>query len=135
MSLALSFKFVTFHYVLQEFDFEEAFKLAKRVDKIIAVAVQSISTSIKTFKNIVTSVQNVNIDNIIEEFVDVVKKMPRHVFNFRKVSKRLLKAIDKYAILPPVFYQIKDFVQKVTNIFNDVKHDVMTLYNVSKYVN
>ena len=115
---------------MQEFDFEAAAKHAKRLDKMIGLAVSTLKLSITNFKHLVSFVNGLSIDDIIEGFVGIVKNLPKHILSFRQIAKKLFLALDDYTSLPPVIFMVRDLVEKVSDLFNDVKHDVMTLYNV-----
>ena len=72
--------------------------------------------------------------DIWTEFVNSVKALPKDVQNLRKVARKVLKTLEEYTDLPPVYTLIKNLVNKVETLFNDIKTDVMTLYNVSTHL-
>ena len=110
---------------------EEALKFAEKMDRVINNVVRKVMSTIENFKRLVSTIRGFDIGDIIDDFINAIRNLPREVFDLRKIAKRISKVLDEYEALPPVFYQIKDFVRKVTGLFNDVKYDVINLYNVN----
>ena len=65
------------------------------------------------------------------DFVDSIKKLPLDVQNLCKVGRKILKSLEEYTDLPPVYTLIQSLLTRVITLFNDIISDVMTLYNVS----
>ena len=86
---------------------------------------------VKSFKNLVSNFKNTDFKDIIKNLIESVKQFPRKVLNLRRIGKLIYKAIGKFVELPPVVTQVKGLVNKVSTLFNDIKTDVMNLYNVS----
>ena len=93
--------------------------------------IKTIKDAVKSFKSLVSTFKNTDFSDIIKHLIESVKQLPRNVLNLRRIGKRIYKAIGKFVELPPVVTQVKNLVTKVTTLFNDIKTDVMTLYNVS----
>ena len=91
----------------------------------------TIKKSVETFSRLVSSFKGTNFDDIVKNFIESVKRLPRKVLNLRRIGKRLYKAIGAFVDLPPVVATVKGLVTKVTTLFKDIKTDIMNLYSVS----
>ena len=100
-------------------------------DKVVNEVVKVIKHSVKTFKDLTSTYQNKAFSTIIDDITQAVQQMPGKVFDLRRIGKRIFKAIGKFVELPPVVIQVKGLITKVTTLFNDIKTDVMELYDVS----
>ena len=116
---------------LQEYSYDaikEVFDLFKTV---LPKVIDNITTAVNTFKQLISTVQNRDFNSIISGLVDAAKEMVNKVTNLRQIGMRIYKAVGKTVELPPVITRVKTMVTKVTSLFNDIKNDVMKLYNVS----
>ena len=93
--------------------------------------VEIVKKSITGFKDVHESWKGMSVRDIWLDFVDSVKSLPKDVQNLRKVGRKILKTLEEYTDLPPVYALIKEFTLKIIALFNDIKTDVTTLYNVS----
>ena len=84
-----------------------------------------------SFKNLIESVKNFNIGTIFEQFKQVLKDLPRKIVNFPKIGNRILGVIKRYSDMPPVVEKVKDVIERVRNLFMDVKNDVTEFYEVT----
>ena len=78
-----------------------------------------------------SSFKGTNFDDIIKNFIVSVKQLPHKVLNLHRIGKRLHNAIGAFVDLPPVVATVKGLVTKVTDLFKDIKADIMNLYSVS----
>ena len=91
----------------------------------------TVKDTINNFKGLVETWKGYDVSQIWVDFVDSIKNLPLDVQNLRKVGRKILKSLEEYTDLPPVYTLIKSLVTRVITLFNDIKSDVMTLYNVS----
>ena len=117
--------------MFQEYNYEAIQKFADLYDKVVKKVVNIITEAVNKFKELVGTFKNTKFSDILHNLIESVKQLPGKVFNLRRIGKRLYKAIGKFVELPPVVTQVKGLVTKVTTLFNDIKTDVMKLYNVS----
>ena len=129
MSLASLFNLGDIY--LQEYSYDQIEKFADLYDKVVNEVVKVIKHSVKTFKDLTSTYQNTAFSDIIDTITQSVKQMPGKVVDLRRIGKRIFKAIGKFVELPPVVTQVKGLITKVTTLFNDIKTDVMELYDVS----
>ena len=118
--------------LFQEYNYEAIQKFADLYDNVVKKVVNIITESVNSFKKLIETFRNTKFSDILRNLIESVKQLPAKVFNLRRIGKRLYKAIGKFVELPPVVTQVKGLVTKVTTLFNDIKTDVMKLYNVSR---
>ena len=82
------------------------------------------------FKNLIVSVKNFDIGTIFEQLKQVLKELPKKILNFPKIGRRILGVIKRYYDMPPVVEKIKVVVERVRNLFMDIKNDVTEFYEV-----
>ena len=116
---------------MQEYGFSDLKALADLYNNKVKKVVKIVKNVVSNFEDVVASWRGFNVKDIWLDFVDTVKTLPKDVQNLRKVTRKILKTLEAYADLPPVYERVRGLVLKVTTLFNDIKTDVMTLYNVS----
>lgn len=117
---------------IQEYGYDAIEKFADLYDKFVKKVITTIKGSVESFKALVSAFKDTKFSDIIDNLIESVKQLPAKVFNLRRIGKRIYKAIGKFVELPPVVTHVKNLVTKVTTLFNDIKTDVMKLYNVSR---
>ena len=105
--------------------------LADLYNNKVKKVVKIVKNVISNFENVRASWKGFSVQDIWLDFVDTVKALPKDVKNLRKVARKILKTLESYADLPPVYERVRGLVLTVTTLFNAIKTDVMTLYNVS----
>ncbi|KAK2165040.1 hypothetical protein NP493_1368g00013 [Ridgeia piscesae] len=115
--------------ILKEYGYDQIQKFAELYDTVVNTVVTTIKDAVKSFKNLVSTFKNTDFSDIIDNLIESVKQLPRKVFNLRRIGKRIYKAIGKFVELPPVVTQVKGLITKVTTLFNDIKTDIMNLYD------
>ncbi|KAI0217504.1 hypothetical protein LSAT2_030722 [Lamellibrachia satsuma] len=115
--------------ILKEYGYDAIEKFADLYDKFVKKVITTIKGSVESFKALVSAFKDTKFSDIIDNLIESVKQLPAKVFNLRRIGKRIYKAIGKFVELPPVVTHVKNLVTKVTTLFNDIKTDVMKLYN------
>ena len=115
---------------MQENAYDQTQRFAELYNSVVNTVVTTIKDAVKSFKSLL-SFKNMNFSDIVNKLIEAVKQLPRKVFNLRRVGQRLHNATGKFVELPPVVTQVKELITKVTTLFNDIKINVMTFYDVS----
>lgn len=83
------------------------------------------------FKQLVNVWKNFDIGEAFDNFIEAIKNLPKKVLDLKKIGRKILRTLDEYVDLPPVVQTIKELVEYVSNVFHDIKSDVMEFYHVS----
>ena len=86
--------------------------------------------AIKRFKNLIEAVEGRSLSNIFEKIIKAVEDLPNRVDGLRYLSRRLIKRLAQYADLPPIVEAVRNLVERVATLYNDIRTDVMEFYNV-----
>lgn len=112
--------------------------MAELYDTIINEVVKDIGDALESFQQNVTALQTdaeaIDFDSIINNLTSVITGLPGSVIALRGTGRRLLNIIGQFEDLPPVVGNITELVLYVSDLFNDIKTDVMNMYNVSIYI-
>ena len=106
-------------------------KTAELFNTHIPKVVELIRSSVESFNALTSSIKNYTPGEIIAELIQSVTDLPQNACHLRQVGKRLFSVVAKYTDLPLVVDSVMDLVNKVTQLFNDMKSDINDIYNVS----
>ena len=93
--------------------------------------VNHIKSTVTAVKDLLSFFKDKSIKDVIQDFVDVIKALPRRVRNLNKGARLILKRLAEYSDLPPVQARVVKAITMIKTLFNDIKTDVMTLHDVS----
>ena len=112
--------------------------MAELYDTIINEVVKDLGDALESFQQSVTALQTdaeaIDFDSIINNLTSVITGLPGSVIALRGTGRRLLNIIGQFEDLPPVVGNITELVLYVSDLFSDIKTDVMNMYNVSIYI-
>ena len=118
----------------QEYAFEDYDTVARIFNDNIMKIVNIITSTVKSVQRLKSVFKHKSIDDIIDDFVNAIKTLPRLVRNLSKEARFVVKRLAVYTDLPPVYTRVVEFITKIKTLFNDIKTDVMSLYDVSAVV-
>ena len=121
------------HFIIfQEFGFENIQQFAEKFGKIAQKVYNSITKAVRSFENLLKAGRGLNIGEIFDNFQSIIKDLPKKVFNFPKITKRILQTIEEAPIgLPPSVEKLKHLSHRIQTLFKDIREDVMTVHDVS----
>ena len=100
--------------------------------------VKEIREAITSFRENAVEIKDaadtIDFNDIISTLSSVVRTLPQTVMSLRGVGRHLLRVTAQFEDMPPVVAKINDIVSYITDLFNDIKTDIMNMYNVSKVV-
>ena len=109
--------------------------MAELYDTIVNEVIVDIKKAIQMFKNnteaLVVDAGKFNFDEIIKTLIAAITNLPQTVISMRGVGRKILRIVGQFEDMPPVVDQINELVSYVSDLFNDIKTDVMNMYNVS----
>ena len=112
--------------------------MAELYDTIVKEVIVDIKEAIQMFKNnneaLVVDAGKFDFDKIIKTLIAAITNLPRTVVSLRGVGRKILRIVGQFEDMPPVVNQINELVSYVSELFNDIKTDIMNMYNVSTYV-
>ncbi|XP_041378093.1 uncharacterized protein LOC121390363 [Gigantopelta aegis] len=118
--------------ILQEFGVDNLQKLAKMYDDIKGNAVDAVKTAIETFDSLLN--EDNPIGDIFAAFIDALEDMPKKILTVATKTleaTRVMGEMDK-ELLPPFMIPTFNLVNKVSNLINDVRMDLLRFYNTVK---
>ena len=118
----------------QEYAFEDYDTVARIFNDNIMQIVNIITSTVKSVQRLKSVFHRRSIDDIIDDFVNAIKTLPRLVRNLSKGARFMVKRLAVYADLPPVYTRVIEVITKIKTLFNDIKTDIMSLYDVSSVV-
>ncbi|XP_022103294.1 uncharacterized protein LOC110986022 [Acanthaster planci] len=114
--------------ILQEFGVERISDFVKAYDLIIGQVVGNIRRAV----DIVVGLFNgdLSIGQLFDDFVQALEDIPQNVANLRSVATRAVSRLAQFDPdqLPPSFRGVINVVNKATQLFSDIKTDVMEFY-------
>ncbi|KAL5015117.1 hypothetical protein ScPMuIL_009387 [Solemya velum] len=120
--------------ILQEFNPKEIEKKAKSFGNVIKDIISAVKKGIDLFREIING--DIVIQDIIKEFAAALEEMPAKVimsasagFTRKGIQYNVAPGLYNEEQLPPFIQPLKQMVDKVTTLFNDIKSDVMGFYN------
>ncbi|KAK3612510.1 hypothetical protein CHS0354_024481 [Potamilus streckersoni] len=116
--------------IFQDFDPNLGFDLVKQFDALVKNVVGAIKTGIELFRDLISG--NF-LKTIVNGFVQALEELPNTVANLRTHAESVVAKLGRLNLekLPSFIKPLKQLVTHVTNLFTDIKNDVMTFYNVS----
>jgi len=112
--------------------------MAELYDTIVNKVVVDIKDAMKMFKEnaeaLVVDTVKIDFDKIIKTLIAAIRNLPRTVISLRGVGRKILRIVGQFEDMPRVVNQINELVSYVSDLFNDIKTDIMNMYNVSTYV-
>ncbi|XP_077862848.1 uncharacterized protein LOC144344983, partial [Saccoglossus kowalevskii] len=114
--------------ILQEYGYGDVVALVEKFDRIINNVINSVKGTIKVFQNLLTVTKS-NINEIFNDFVAAIEDLPNRVRNLRKIGKNLVRVVGEYSGLPDFVSDVRNVVDRVNTLMNDIKTDVMEFYN------
>nr|XP_006817933.1 PREDICTED: uncharacterized protein LOC100377080 [Saccoglossus kowalevskii] len=114
--------------ILQEFGFYDIIELVKKYDGVVRNMINSVENTIKTFKNLLSSAES-NANSVFDDFVAVIEDLPNRIRDLRNIGKNLVRVIGEYSGLPEFVTDVRNIVDRVSTLVNDIKTDVMEFYN------
>ena len=118
---------------MQEFGFYRIIEFAEKFNSISNQVYLHITKATESFEKTLLAGRGINIHDMFRKIQDIIKNLPNTIINFPKMTKRILKVIDKYdqKTLPPTVKKLEKLVGRVETLFKDVSTDIMTVHDVS----
>ncbi|VDI25865.1 Hypothetical predicted protein, partial [Mytilus galloprovincialis] len=115
--------------LFQENDMKNVGKRASGFGSIITNIVNPIRNAISLFKKIIKG--TLSIKNVFQNFVKVFEELPLKIANLRSNARKLVDQIGSIdeSQLPPFIKPVKNLVDKVQNVLNTVKSDILGFFN------
>ncbi|XP_038062441.1 uncharacterized protein LOC119732930 [Patiria miniata] len=114
--------------ILQEFGVERISDFVKVYDLIIGQVVGNIRRAV----DIVVGLFNgdISISQLFDNFVQALENIPSNITNVRSVAYKAVSRLSQFDPdqLPPSFRGVINVVNKATQLFSDIKTDVMEFY-------
>ncbi|VDI70196.1 Hypothetical predicted protein [Mytilus galloprovincialis] len=110
-------------------DIKKILNMALRFDKVVKNIVGGIKKGIDLFMDIISG--RLSIKTIVQNLVKALKGLPAKVADLRSRAIKAIKTIGQFdeLQLPPFIKPVKNLINKVQKLFNDIKTDVMNFYN------
>ncbi|XP_052090897.1 uncharacterized protein LOC127727822 [Mytilus californianus] len=110
-------------------DIKKILNMALRFDKVVKNIVGGIKKGINLFMDVISG--RLSIKTIVQNLVKALKGLPAKVADLRSRASNAIKTIGQFdeIQLPPFIKPVKNLINKVQTLFNDIKTDVMNFYN------
>ncbi|KAK2175673.1 hypothetical protein NP493_715g02033 [Ridgeia piscesae] len=119
--------------ILKEYGYDKIKKMAELYDTIVNEVVVDIKDAMKMFKEnaeaLVVDTVKIDFDKIIKTLIAAIRNLPRTVISLRGVGRKILRIVGQFEDMPRVVNQINELVSYVSDLFNDIKTDIMNMYN------
>ena len=118
---------------LQEFGFSRIIEFAEKFNRVAGQVYHHIKKATESFENTLLAGRGINIHDMLKKIQNIIINLPNTILNFPKMTKRILKVIDKYdqETLPPTVKKLEKLVDRVETLFKDISTDIMTVHDVS----
>ena len=118
---------------MQEFGFSRIIEFAEKFNRVAGQVYHHIRKATESFENTLLAGRGTNIHDMLRKLQNIITNLPNTILNFPKMTKRILKVIDKYdqETLPPTVKKLEKLVDRVETLFKDISTDIMTVHDVS----